>query len=454
MKIPYTITSEAITLFHKGKMFTFPTTFRKFNELKEHLRENEHDVVFIESLVNIRSTIERISKGNIKIYGDEVYYKNVRVRNSLAERLVNLLDDNFDITPWMNFMENVMLNPSADSRERLFTFLEKNKSPLTEDGHFLGFKRVRHDFLDHYTGKMDNSPGQIVQMPREKVDSNNSVTCSHGLHISASIYLTESGYADSNGAKILVCKVNPRDVVAVPPDYNETKMRVCRYEVLSEAEIGEIKEIEQQELYVEEKPEVVVIEDTVENSDGVKETIRYIVDQFADYYVFSDLSIDIIGDTVFVGFVDSFEYFKDVDATYQFVDHFQSEMFKLSDEIFKVSDELQEIQFSLGFTDKKYNDILIDLESLSVDEIGYGNIKGSVKNTWYNITDLIEFIEDYVEDNSDNDESELLFERNGEIFTQSQILKGVADFGSITKWANSVGVPRSTAQGWVKKITN
>jgi len=31
----------------------------------------------------------------------------------------------------------------------------------------------------------------------------------------------------------VLVKVNPKDVVSVPVDYNNTKMRVCRYEVIS-----------------------------------------------------------------------------------------------------------------------------------------------------------------------------------------------------------------------------
>jgi hypothetical protein len=36
-------------------------------------------------------------------------------------------------------------------------------------------------------------------------------------------------------------KVNPADVVAVPTDYNGTKMRVCRFEVLEECKQEAVK---------------------------------------------------------------------------------------------------------------------------------------------------------------------------------------------------------------------
>ena len=38
---------------------------------------------------------------------------------------------------------------------------------------------------------------------------------------------------DDGGDQVVVCKVNPRDVVSVPTDSNFGKLRVCRYEVVS-----------------------------------------------------------------------------------------------------------------------------------------------------------------------------------------------------------------------------
>jgi len=44
-------------------------------------------------------------------------------------------------------------------------------------------------------------------------------------------------------------KVNPKDVVSVPYDYNYSKMRVCEYEVLREVEDKEIEAIEELTLF-------------------------------------------------------------------------------------------------------------------------------------------------------------------------------------------------------------
>jgi len=92
------------------------------------------------------------------------------------------------------------------------------------------YKKVRDSWYDSHTGKTYlNKPGATISMPREKVDADRRNTCSRGLHVAAWDYA--QGF---RGTRLLLVKVNPRDVVAVPPDYNEQKMRVCKYLVLKE----------------------------------------------------------------------------------------------------------------------------------------------------------------------------------------------------------------------------
>jgi hypothetical protein len=115
--------------------------------------------------------------------------------------------------------------------EHLYEFLEVGKNPITEDGCFLAYKAVRGDFLDIYSGKFDNSIGAELKMLRNKVDENQNNTCSSGFHVCSFDYLRHFASA---GGHVMVCKVNPADVVAIPADYHNTKMRVCRYEVVGE----------------------------------------------------------------------------------------------------------------------------------------------------------------------------------------------------------------------------
>lgn len=65
-------------------------------------------------------------------------------------------------------------------------------------------------------------------MPRNQVNEDSSQTCSYGLHVANFEYATNF-YSDG---VMLECEVNPADVVSIPTDYNQSKMRVCRYKVL------------------------------------------------------------------------------------------------------------------------------------------------------------------------------------------------------------------------------
>jgi hypothetical protein len=101
--------------------------------------------------------------------------------------------------------------------------------PITDDGYFLAYKRVNRNYTDCHSGTFDNHVGKVVEMPREKVNANRNETCSAGLHVCSHSYLSHY-----SGDRIVVVKINPKDVVSVPVDYNNAKMRVCRYEVVSE----------------------------------------------------------------------------------------------------------------------------------------------------------------------------------------------------------------------------
>jgi hypothetical protein len=151
------------------------------------------------------------------------------MHNALTSRKIAMLQEGFPIEPMVAFMENLYANPSKRAVTELYGFLEKNNLPITPDGHFLAYKKVRHNFLDVHSGTMDNSPGTIVEMERNQVDDNKDQTCSTGLHFCGMSYLSCFG-----GDRTVIVKINPADVVSIPSDYNEAKGRACRYEVIGE----------------------------------------------------------------------------------------------------------------------------------------------------------------------------------------------------------------------------
>jgi len=73
--------------------------------------------------------------------------------------------------------------------------------------------------------KMEIRLGIPVQQERKDCDADPSRDCSNGLHVGATAYV-ERYYGSAEA--ILVCYVNPANVVAVP-DYDHSKMRTSEY---------------------------------------------------------------------------------------------------------------------------------------------------------------------------------------------------------------------------------
>ena len=132
----------------------------------------------------------------------------------------------------VKFLDNLMLNPSYRSVDQLYPFLEVGGIPIIENGTFLTYKKVRGNYKDVYSGTIDNSVGTVVAMPRNLVNDDPNQTCSAGLHVCSFDYLNNFDYAPND--RVVVCEVNPKDVVSIPTDYNNTKMRVCEYTVIAD----------------------------------------------------------------------------------------------------------------------------------------------------------------------------------------------------------------------------
>jgi hypothetical protein len=80
-------------------------------------------------------------------------------------------------------------------------------------------------YTDLYRGTMKIVLGEPVQLECKECDADYRNECSNGLHVGATRYV--ESYA-THTSKILVCYVNPANVVAVP-QYDHSKMRTCEY---------------------------------------------------------------------------------------------------------------------------------------------------------------------------------------------------------------------------------
>jgi hypothetical protein len=229
MAFPYLIQGKNIVVIIDNQPYTVTSTHIGYEKLKQAIKDNDWDTV--KSVVDPAKEILKYGNGHVAVQGSKVFYKDREMVGVLTNRLIEMYQDGFPVEPLIKFMENLMENPSKRAVEELYTFLEKGNLPLTPDGHFLAYKKVRKDFLDIHSGTMDNSPGTVVEMERNAVDDDANRTCSTGLHFCSKDYLDHFGGSDS---RTVILKINPRDVVSIPADYNATKGRACRYEVLGE----------------------------------------------------------------------------------------------------------------------------------------------------------------------------------------------------------------------------
>lgn len=233
-----------INLIQDGKTYTADATHPAFAQARNVLMrvaiatsEADKQRLLEEALVaiNVKRAVQKFMHGSVVIEGDSVSYKGMEIDNGLTQRILDAMKEGKNFKFLINFFENLMLNPSRRAVNELFGFLQHNDIELTEDGHFLAWKRVNANYKDMYTGRIDNTPGKVVEVPRNAVDEDSNRTCSAGLHVAAKSYLPH--YGGGRGVIVQV-KVHPRDVVSIPVDYDNAKMRTCRYEVLKDVTTG------------------------------------------------------------------------------------------------------------------------------------------------------------------------------------------------------------------------
>lgn len=244
------LTGDAITvlLSTRSAPFVMNREHKLFQKLLDAVQSK--DIDGINEVIHLADQIHTFSQGKVTVRNGVVYYNNEVIHSAVSDRILDLMALGQDFTFMSRFLENLMLNPSFTSRQELYLFLENGNMPITDDGRFLAYKWVRENYRDCHSNSMDNSVGQIVKMDRTQVDDNRQNTCSYGLHVCT------HGYTQF-GPKLMLVAVNPKDVVSVPYDYANAKMRVAEYEVLKELDPKDYVKFQQAFVFnqQEEEPE-------------------------------------------------------------------------------------------------------------------------------------------------------------------------------------------------------
>lgn len=227
-KVSYIISDHSITVNYDGQTHMVARTDALADRLIKAIREQRTDE--IPELVSVAKRIEKFSKGNFTVKGGEIFINGIPAPAVLGHKIVRFSNEGLPFQPLVRFAENLQKNPSYRAVNELYQFLEKNDHPITENGNFIAYKKVRPNFMDIHSGLFDNSPGETPEVNRNEVDEDCTQTCSKGLHVANWDY-AKFHYGSSSDTMLEV-EVNPADVVAIPVDYNQSKMRVCKYKVL------------------------------------------------------------------------------------------------------------------------------------------------------------------------------------------------------------------------------
>jgi hypothetical protein len=236
------IDNTAVTIVINGKADMIRADHRNYNAIVEAIEKGNFDV--IPDLISVGAKIDNFFEGNVRYSHGALYYNDIVLDGALINKALEFVETgNQSIYGrYIKFIDKLYQNPSMNSVKQLVPFLNHKGLPIAEDGDFLAYKSIQNDYMSKTAGKdgqfVDNSIGRVVTMPRWMIDDNPNTHCSQGLHAGALSYV--KGYFCSGNDRIVIVKINPRDVVSVPSDYGCSKLRVCRYEVIADFE-GELE---------------------------------------------------------------------------------------------------------------------------------------------------------------------------------------------------------------------
>lgn len=225
--IPFILQGKNIVVFIGGQPTTVTESHLNYDKLRDAIKAG--DWAAVPALVAVRKTLSAYTYGRVSISDNDILFDGKPIHNALSSRMLNAFKEGFPIDHFSRFMENLDANPSYRARNELVGFLDACELPITDDGCFMAYKKIRADWKDCYSGTIDNRIGQKPTMARRDVNEDPNQTCSAGLHVCSYSYL--SSYS---GERIVAVKIDPADVVSCPVDYNNSKLRVCAYEVVEE----------------------------------------------------------------------------------------------------------------------------------------------------------------------------------------------------------------------------
>jgi hypothetical protein len=215
----------------------------KDNEWSPHEGDATRIVELADASLAVDNRLTPLSE-RVSVANGRVYFDGDEIDSAITDHIVRFLEEG--VENWkalVNFLEKLAANPVEHTQHRLYGWLAARDFTITEDGDFIAYKGLTRERKsihsgpaivdgERINGQVPNEPGSTVEFERSEVEHNPAVGCSTGLH--AGTWEFARGF--SRAGVVVSVKVNPRDVVSVPTDSGDQKVRVCRYRVLEVVE--------------------------------------------------------------------------------------------------------------------------------------------------------------------------------------------------------------------------
>ena len=226
----YIITSTAIMITDGINIFNVNNDHQNFKAIQLAVLDGDFEQAI--NLLNAARGIEQWSDGALVIDGGDVHLQGQYLTGKLIDKIIDLMGNgDKSFVKYAEFLSKVQEQTSYQTRERIMDFVACGSVEITDEGDVIAFKNVGTDYFDKHSGTFRNQVGDSPEMPRSQVDDDHNTTCSAGLHVCSVNYL--KGFWGTSGRTMRVT-VDPRDFVAIPYDYNDSKARVCKYTVVED----------------------------------------------------------------------------------------------------------------------------------------------------------------------------------------------------------------------------
>lgn len=280
-KISYIATDNNLTLILDGKPKQIKLNsknhrndlIKSINTFNNSPKSDKDFEVLLKYLEPIKR-IQLESDNRFELEDNKLYLKgsDKAIEPGLADKILDFIENGLPIDALVKFWESCLKNPHYIAIKELFTFLEKNNMPITDNGGFLGYKKLNlrgdltipEEFLelvivkneevttingkkvdtktaanyleflseinnptmyDVYSGRIKQKIGEEVKQDFQKFCPEEiRKACGTGLHIGS------FDYAFSGNVRVL-CEVYPEDVIA--SDVSNSKLRTSRYKLVS-----------------------------------------------------------------------------------------------------------------------------------------------------------------------------------------------------------------------------